>query len=221
MENTFKVYFGGELFDHKDLIGNALLASYIEKISKGKYKCFLPQSLDQSDATALDIRNKDLKKIIECDLALFNFEGAEVDSGTVVEFIFAKFLDIPSVVLRSDFRSSGEKELGGDDWNLMCSFYPRTEIVQFNAMAYYQDAMQQSNSLSDTIALLYTKMSTQIIEAFEVVRKLDPTFKGDKDQLTALYQWAITFPGGNLKNLFQKSSSLDQAISNKIKKKLV
>ena len=92
MDRCYQVYFGGDLFNHKDLIGNALLSSYIEKCSNGTYKCHLPQSLDQSKATALDIRNQDLIKIIECDLALFNFDGAELDSGTVVEFIFAKLI---------------------------------------------------------------------------------------------------------------------------------
>ena len=53
--------------------------------------------------------------MIECDLALFNFDGTELDSGTVVEFILAKFLDVPSVIMRSDLRSSTEKELGADD----------------------------------------------------------------------------------------------------------
>ena len=221
MQNSFTVYFGGELFDHKDLIGNALLASYIEKISKGKYKCFLPQSLDQAGATALEIRNQDLKKIIECDLALFNFEGTEVDSGTAVEFIFAKFLDIPSVILRSDFRSSGEKDLGGDDWNLMCSFYPRTEIVQFSAMAFYQDAIKESGSLSEAMDRLYTKVATLINNSLEAVRKLDPVFKGNEDQLKALYQWAITFPGGGLKGLFSRSLPVEQIVSTKVKKKLV
>lgn len=221
MQNSFTVYFGGELFDHKDLIGNALLASYIEKVSKGKYTCFLPQSLDQADATALDIRNQDLKRIIECDLALFNFEGTEVDSGTVVEFIFAKFLDIPSVILRSDFRSSGEKDLGGDDWNLMCSFYPRTKIVQFSAMAYYQDAIKKSSSLNDASDRLYTKIATSIVESFEAVRKIKPVFKGDENQLKNLYQWAITFPGGGLIDFFTNSRPLEQIVSSKIKKNLV
>ena len=221
MENKFTVYFGGELFDHKDLIGNALLASYIEKISEGKYQCFLPQSLDQAEATALEIRNQDLKKIIECDLALFNFEGTEVDSGTVVEFIFAKFLDIPSVILRSDFRSSGEKDLGGDDWNLMCSFYPRTMIVQFSAMAFYQDAIKESGSLSEAMDRLYTKVAIQIIEAFDVVIKLAPVFQGDKNQLKALYEWAITFPGGGLKGLFSRSLPVAQIVSTKVMKKLI
>ena len=79
----------------------------------------------------VDIRNQDLKQVMACDLALFNFDGTDLDSGTVVEFMMAKVLDIPSVLLRSDFRASGDQEREGDDWNLMCSFYPRSKKVQF------------------------------------------------------------------------------------------
>lgn len=219
MSNTCQVYFGGDLFDHKDLIGNALLASYIEKTSKGRYTCYLPQTLDQSDATALDIRNKDLIKIIECDIALFNFEGAEIDAGTVVEYTYAKLLDVPSVILRSDFRSSGEKDVGGNDWNLMCSFYPRTRIVQFSAIAYHQEAMKASNSLSEAMDRLYSRISSVLIENFDAVRKEPPVFKGDNGQLESLYRWALTFPGGDLAKLC--SESLKQIVASKREKGLL
>jgi hypothetical protein len=35
---------------------------------------------------------------------LFLYNGTELDSGTVVEFMFSKFADIPSVIVRTDFR---------------------------------------------------------------------------------------------------------------------
>ena len=219
MITTYQVYFGGDLFDHKDLTGNALLASYIEKTSQGRYTCFLPQTLDQAGATALDIRNRDLIKIIECDLALFNFDGAEIDAGTVVEYIYAKFLDVPSVILRSDFRSSGEKDVGGDDWNLMCSFYPRTRIVQFSAIAYHQEAMKASGSLSEAMDLLYTRIASLLIENFDAVREEAPVFKGDDDQLEALYRWALTFPAGGLEKLC--SEPLEQIVASKKQKGLI
>ncbi len=38
----YTIYFAGELFDHKHLIGNALLASHIESLSGGRYRCVLP-----------------------------------------------------------------------------------------------------------------------------------------------------------------------------------
>ncbi|HIJ55536.1 MAG TPA: nucleoside 2-deoxyribosyltransferase [Deltaproteobacteria bacterium] len=221
MRHTYQVYFGGDLFNHKDLIGNALLSSYIEKCSNGKYKCYLPQSLDQSHATAMDIRNQDLIKIIECDLALFNFDGAELDSGTVVEFIFAKFLDIPSVVLRSDFRSSGEKDLGGEDWNLMCSFYPRTEVVQFSAIAYYQKAMNESSSLSEAENRLYAKIAKEIIDGFDTVKARSPLLADNKEQMETLYQWALRFPGSGLERFCDNREKLHKIVRQKREKGLI
>ena len=105
MSQTLTIYFAGELFDHKDLIGNAVLAAHIAKASEGRYKCILPQDLEQSTERAVDIRNQDIRQIVECDLAVFNFDGSDLDSDTVDEFMVAKFLDIPSIILRSDFRS--------------------------------------------------------------------------------------------------------------------
>ena len=71
MNHQFTIYFGGSLFNHKDLTGNALLAEYIEKCSGNQYHCFLPQNVEQHQTTALAIRNQDLAKIIECDLDCF------------------------------------------------------------------------------------------------------------------------------------------------------
>ena len=137
---TYTVYFAGDLFDHKHLAGNELLAGAVNRRSGGRYACVVPQDLEQATKRMVDIRNQDLMQVMACDLGLFNFDGTDLDSGTVVEFMMAKMLDIPSVLLRSDFRASGDQEREGDDWNLMCSFYPRSRKVQFNAMAWYQEA---------------------------------------------------------------------------------
>ena len=88
--------------------------------------------------TAQDIRDIDIVTLIGCDLALFNFDGPELDSGTVTEFMFAKFADIPSLLLRTDFRRGGDQ--GEDPWNLMMSFYPRTRTLCLNSMEIYKKA---------------------------------------------------------------------------------
>ena len=82
---NFRVYFAGELFDHKHLIGNAILAEAIERYSERRYTCVLPQDLELSEGRAVAIRNLDLKQVMACDLGLFNFDGTDVDAGTVVE----------------------------------------------------------------------------------------------------------------------------------------
>ena len=195
---TYTVYFAGDLFDHKHLAGNELLAGAVDRRSGGRYACVLPQDLEQSTERMVDIRNQDLMQVMACDLGLFNFDGADLDSGTVVEFMMAKMLDIPSVLLRSDFRASGDQEREGDDWNLMCSFYPRSRKVQFNAMAWYQEARRNlgPDSTPGTWSdRLYNRMADAVIEALDAVRAEPSAFGGDEARISAVYAWAARFPG--------------------------
>ena len=191
---TYTVYFAGDLFDHKHLIGNALLAEAIGRHSGGRYTCVIPQDLEQSTGRAADIRNQDLKQVMACDLGLFNFDGPDLDSGTVVEFMTAKFLDIPAVILRSDFRSSGDQDKDGDDWNLMCSFYPRVRQVRFNAMAWYQEARAGTADIGDCSSRLYARVAAAVIGQLDAVRAEPPVV--ESESLTELYRWATRFPGG-------------------------
>jgi nucleoside 2-deoxyribosyltransferase len=220
MNHQFTIYFGGSLFNHKDLTGNALLAEYIEKGSGSKYRCCLPQNVEQHQTSALDIRNQDITKLIECDLGLFNFDGTELDAGVVVEFMLAKFLDIPAVILRSDFRTCGEKEIGGEDWNFMCSFYPRTRIVKFNAIQFYQEATEESQTLNEVFDIYYTRIARKVIESLESVRTEQPLLKGDQKRLENLYQWALTFPGGEIEKMVCGTSFVDQIVASKVRKGL-
>jgi len=220
MDNPFTIYFGGSLFNHKDLTGNALLAEHIEKGSGDKYRCCLPQNVEQHQTTALDIRNKDIAKLIECDLGLFNFDGTELDAGVVAEFMLAKFLDMPTVILRSDFRSCGEKEIGGEDWNFMCSFYPRTRVVKFNSIQAYQEATEESHTLNEAFKIYYTRIARMVIESLESVSAEQPLLKGGQKRLENLYQWALTFPGGGIDKLFSGTSFVDQIVAAKIRKGL-
>ena len=119
-----KIYFAGGLFDHKELAGNALLAAAIVELSDGKYECILPQNFESRGKHPKDVRNADIDALLSCDAALFNYDGTELDSGTVVEYMFAKFADKPAVLLRTDFRGGG-------------SFYPRTRTLILNAGEIY------------------------------------------------------------------------------------
>ncbi|KAI9745373.1 MAG: hypothetical protein M4579_007652, partial [Chaenotheca gracillima] len=137
------VYFGGELFSAKHLLGNAALAEAVHARSGRRYVPLLPQHLEQRDLSAHAIRDEDLRALLSCDLGLFHYDGPELDSGTVVEFMTAKFADIPAVLLRTDFRSGGDQIASGEPWNLMTSFYPRTRSVVLDAMALYQAKFQR------------------------------------------------------------------------------
>ena len=220
MNHQFTIYFGGSLFNHKDLTGNALLAEYIEKSSDNQYQCFLPQNVEQHQTTALAIRNQDLAKIIECDLGLFHFDGTELDAGVVVEFMLAKFLDIPAVILRSDFRTCGEREIGGEDWNFMCSFYPRTRVVKFNSIQSYQEAVEKSQTLNETFDMYYDSIARKVIESLDAVRMEPSLLQGNQKRLKTLYQWALEFPGGGIEKLMPGNSFVDQIVADKIRKGL-
>ena len=220
MNPQFTIYFGGSLFNHKDLTGNALLAEYIETCSGNEYCCCLPQNVEQHQTSALDIRNKDIAKIIECDLGLFHFDGTELDAGVVVEFMLAKFLDIPAVILRSDFRTCGEREIGGEDWNFMCSFYPRTRVVKFNAIQFYQETVENNRNLNETFDMYYGAIARRVIESLDAVRTEPSLLKGNLKKLKILYQWALEFPGGGLEKLIPGSAFVDQILSDKISKGL-
>ena len=123
MSAPYTIYFAGHLFDHKDLAGNALLGAQIDDASAGRFKCVLPQDLEQRDIGPMGIRDQDLNAVVECDLALFNFDGSELGSGAVVEYMYAKMLDIPTVILRTDFRhgaTSDPTPIPGTSW---CRFF--------------------------------------------------------------------------------------------------
>jgi hypothetical protein len=220
VKEIFNIYFAGSLFNHKDLTGNALLAEYIQKRSENRYRCCLPQNVEQHQTTALGIRNKDILKLIECDLGVFNFDGTELDAGVVVEFMLAKFLDMPTVILRSDFRIGGEREIGGDDWNFMCSFYPRTRVVKINAIQLYQEATEASQTLNDALDIYYTTIAQTVVESLDLVKTEPPLSMGDQKKLEILYQWALTFPGGEIDKLVSGTSFVDQIVAAKIRKGL-
>ena len=138
MDNSqFVIYWAGALFNHKELLGNQILANSVKNLSNGRYDVRLPQDFQtKPSAKAVDIRNADLTELIHCDMVVANFDGAELDSGTVVEFCIAKALDMPTVLLRTDFRNVGDAD--GIPWNLLCAGWPRTEILWINSLADYQ-----------------------------------------------------------------------------------
>jgi len=160
----YTVYFAGALFNHKDLVGNLAIAQALETESDGTIKCCLPQEASKHVAfsSSRDIRDHCIQSLLECDMAIFNFDGADLDSGTVAEFMIAKMLDIPCVVLRTDFRSAGDQEEKADQWNLMCSGYPRSITVSGNIMALYN-----THGIHDMYTILGQTLVFALGKAFE------------------------------------------------------
>jgi nucleoside 2-deoxyribosyltransferase len=196
MIRTFDFYFAGELFDAKHLIGNAYLASEILKNSEGKFRPLLPQDLEMRSMHPHDIRDEDILALIESDLALFHFDGSDLDSGTVIEFMIAKFADIPAVILRSDFRSGGDQ--AEQPWNLMASYYPRTEVVIVDALRSYKfsessfknadkSLLTDPRKSIDLVTKLNTMISHKVINAFERVIQTPALLKGEQQE--SVYNW--------------------------------
>jgi nucleoside 2-deoxyribosyltransferase len=221
LKDSRTVYFAGELFSAKHLLGNAYLAEAIHARSHGKYLCRLPQDFELRSHHPQLIRDKDIRSLLECDLAVFSFDGPELDSGTVVEFMFAKFADIPCVILRSDFRAAGDQGPGQDPWNLMASFYPRSVSVPVNAMALYKKAHAAARrSVHDDLTRLAGQHSSATAQtmceqiAALVVRGLDRAAKlapaMPKHLREEVYQWLALMPGfrGDEKKLRKEMEKL-------------
>lgn len=217
-KTSFSVYFAGDLWTHKDLIGNALLADFIRRVSKGRYECVLPQDLEEPVHRTVDIRNVDLKHVMTSDMAIFNFDGANLDSGTVVEFIYAKMLDVPCVLLRTDFRSAGEGNAEQDPWNLMASHWPRSRVLKLHGMAEYQSARKAARTMRGGIDKMYRQMAAQIVESLDAVRAETPLAPADRT--ASLYDWALRFPGAGYENLFS-DGEVQRLLAAKIAKGLL
>lgn len=222
------LYFAGELFSLKHLLGNAALAHRIQTQSKGRYTCILPQSLEQRGTTCLDIRNQDIAQLLRADLCLCNFDGTEIDAGTVVEFMIAKFLDIPTVLLRTDFRKGGDHESG--HWNLMLSGYPRTKTLTYDAMAQMQAVDLLSATESDLSFAARTarnaeaclsaldSIATDICGAFDSLCDTAPILP--PVMRSTIYEWARQFPGGAFDTWISVAEK-DHLLSQKIQKGLL
>jgi nucleoside 2-deoxyribosyltransferase len=201
---SYTVYFGSELFSLKHLIGNAYLAEAIYEKSHGRFLCVLPQNLEQRGNTAQSVRDQDIRTLLECDLGLFNYDGTELDSGTVVEFMFAKFADIPSVILRSDFRHGGDQR--GDPWNLMTSFYPRTASVIVDSLGLYKTSLKRRRigPLDEVVRLagqhssadaqvMCEQIASVVVRALDRVLAVAPVMP--KHLREEVYNWLALMPG--------------------------
>lgn len=185
------VYFAGELFSAKHLAGNARLAAAIQRQSEGEISCLLPQTLENRAEGPHFIRDKDLETLINADLALFNFDGCEIDSGTVAEFMVAKFADVPALLLRTDFRRGGDQ--GEDPWNLMLSFYPRTSVCCLDSMALYKKALSAGLDPLAASELMLDQIGAKVVPELYSLARLEPILPRDSAEFVG--DWIARFPG--------------------------
>ncbi|MXY46021.1 MAG: hypothetical protein F4Y44_03350 [Chloroflexi bacterium] len=217
----YTIYFAGQLFDHKHLVGNALLAAHINDYSQGRYRCILPQDLEQRGIGPMGIRDQDLRAVIECDLSLFNFDGAEIPVGAVAEYMYAKMLDIPAVILRTDFRGGGDQDAEGDPWNLMVSFYPRTRILHIDGMQWYQDALAQGGDADEVSARYHRRIAAEAVTLLDEARAMPPIMEGGRVGAEREYRWALRMAGGSLTALADDAEYIRRVVSRKIERYLL
>lgn len=199
-------FHAGALFNLKELAGNAMMARAIREESQGRYRAILPQDLELEREKTTSIRDADLLALLRADVALFHFDGTELDSGTVVEFMVAKFADIPAVLLRTDFRRAGDS--AGDAWNLMLSDYPRTRQVVVHALELYHQQRHPENALEHAAAQATQVTARRVIAAFDEVRQIPPVLPADLRE--SVYRWIALFPGfgASLPNIVEKLETL-------------
>lgn len=203
-KRSYTVYLAGELFSLKHLIGNAWLAEVIYEKSHGRFRCVLPQDFfELRGRSGHSIRDHNLRALVAADLALFNFDGPDLDSGTVVEFMFAKFADIPSVLLRTDIRGAGDYR--DAPWNIMASYFPRTTEVIAPSLFNYRGALVRRHRRSDQAVHLAAQHSSvagqhvcdtvaqQCVRAFERVLALEPAMP--RHLREEAYQWLALCAG--------------------------
>ncbi len=201
-------YFAADLFSSRALFGNAALADAIQRASgtseRYEFKVILPQLCEPRTESARAIRNADIRSVVQADAAVFVFDGMELDSGMIAEFMVAKFCDIPSVILRTDFRSCGEHP--ECPWNVMLGFYPRCSVVQLNSMKEYKDLIaaqgegrvsaRNRDAARDSIEALQTFMDSigaSVAQALDKVMRIPATMPEELRE--PVYQWVRQFPG--------------------------
>ncbi len=231
-KKNLTVFLGAARFDVKHLVGNAYLAESIFEKSEGRFLCYLPQDAAAHGRNSRAARDRDIRALLAADLALFSFEGPEVDSGTVAEFMLAKAADIPAVVLRTDLRSGGDQLAPRrDPWNAMLSFYPRTVVVRVQTLTDYRTLQRKrlrtvpddvirlaGQHASATAAILSDRLAERVVNALDRVRRQPPQMPRHLRQ--EVYEWLALMPGlrGKAKALRKE---FEDVLSRKVKRDLL
>jgi nucleoside 2-deoxyribosyltransferase len=203
-KRSYTVYFGGELFSLKHLIGNAWLAEAIYEKSHGRFRCVLPQDFtDLKGRSGRVIRDAHLRAVAASDLALFSFDGPDLDSGTAAEFMFAKWADVPALLVRTDLRTAGD--LRDQPWHMMAGTFPRTAAVVAPGLGEYRAALQRRPRRSEpalhlaaqhssaAAQFVYERVAAQCVRAFERLLRMEPVMPGHLRE--EAYQWLALAAG--------------------------
>jgi len=197
---NLQVYLAGAASNAPHVIGHAYLAEAVYERSHGRYHCRLPQDFDVRGRSPRGLRDLELVQLLECDAAVFTCDGPAPDAGTVAAFLFAKFADLPSVLLRTDLAHGPRAR---DPWSPVTSYFPRTVTVSCNSLAEYRTANLRHLRLDSTTRLAgqYGTAGAQLVcdrIAGQVVRALDRVFRAEpvmpKHLREEVYAWLALMP---------------------------
>ena len=165
VENKYTVYAAGGIFTQHDLATNVFIKDSVWKLSNGKFELVLPQSkelreLDRPDIAAY-IRNVDLIHVVKSDLFIARFDGLELDAGTLIEFMLAKFLGKPTVILRCDSRRLGGESLD-EPYNLMVKNWPRTTEVHYDSLIKFTGGFAEEWKMLGNVSTFETTIEAEL-----------------------------------------------------------
>lgn len=215
----YQAYLAGGLFSQHDLASNVTMKEAVWRLSHGRFEVVLPQSkelrqLDRQDLAA-HLRNLDLLELIRADILIARFDGAEIDAGTVLEFMLAKMLGKPSVIIRTDSRHLGSNGLD-DPYNLMLKGWPRTVVVHTDSLIDYVQMMAASpedlrngqsveSLLGAEMASIHKGMNAvaaMLIDGMESVLRMESPYP--RELRTIVYEAARHAPGSGFHLLLSK-----------------
>lgn len=221
LPQSYLAYLAGGLFTQHDLGTNVALKEAVWRLSKRRFVLLLPQSkelrqLDVPDLPAY-LRNVDLHLLVQADILIARFDGTDIDSGTIVEFMVAKMLGKPTVILRSDSRHLSSDGLD-DPYNLMMKNWPRTIEVHIDSHLNYLKMLDEEKKIIHdigseklmleaehaTIRRGIETMAGRLIEALNSVVTLESPYPPEYREL--VYEAVRYAPGSGFDQLFTEQN---------------
>jgi len=216
----YTVYAAGGMFTLHELAMNVSIKEAVWQLSNGKFELILPQSkelrdLDRPDIAAY-IRNADLIQVVQADVILARFDGPELDAGTVVEFMVAKSLGKPAVILRCDHHRLSSQTLD-EPYNLMVKSWPRTVTLHLDTLMAYLgrwaahreppsegDTFQATLQAElDTVQQGLHDLATKIVEGLEAAVRMKSPYPPEYQEL--VYQALRYGPGGGFDQMLTQN----------------
>ena len=117
-------------------------------------------------------------------------KGMEVGLAFVLEKLSSKSISISGSDIQkvATVSAGGDEEIGGNPWNLMCSGYPRTEVMTLNGMAWYQEAYLGSDTTKTALDRLYEKLAGEVITRMDKVLKTPSLLPDDPGKTREIFR---------------------------------